>query len=108
MLGKFSACAYSVYQAFSPPGRPGNKATVKWSSQFSLQHGLVASVGIVLGKAECCRPSLGTVKDRERVLHASLRQSTWKALSRCHNSSHTVNSIITSYCLARFIQKWTG
>ena len=27
MLGKFSACAYSVYQAFSPRGRPGNEAT---------------------------------------------------------------------------------
>ena len=25
-----------------------------WCSQFSLQHGLAASVGIVLGKAECC------------------------------------------------------
>ena len=25
-----------------------------WRSQFSLQHGLAASVGIVLGKAECC------------------------------------------------------
>ena len=25
-----------------------------WSSQFSLQHGVAALVGIVLGKAECC------------------------------------------------------
>ena len=25
-----------------------------WCCQFSLQHGLAASVGSVLGKAECC------------------------------------------------------
>ena len=45
------------------------------------------------------------VKDRERVLHASLRQSAWRAFSRCHHTSHTVISIITSYSLALFIQK---
>ena len=28
--------------------------TDSWCCQFSLQHGLAASVGIVLGKAECC------------------------------------------------------
>ena len=30
-----------------------------WCFQFSLQHGLAASVGIVLSKAECCWQSLG-------------------------------------------------
>ena len=29
--------------------------------QFSLQHGLAASVGLVVGKTECCRQSLGTL-----------------------------------------------
>ena len=46
------------------------------------------------------------MKDHDRVLHASLRKSTWRAFSRCHYSSHTVISIIPSYCLAPFIQKY--
>ena len=33
------------------------RIAVKWCSQFWLQHGLAASVSIVLGKAECCRQS---------------------------------------------------
>ena len=46
--------------AYAEIGHASREA-VKWWSQFSLQHGLAASVGIVLGKAECCRQSLGTL-----------------------------------------------
>ena len=34
---------------------------LSWCCQFSLQHGLAASVGIALGKVERCLQSLGTL-----------------------------------------------
>ena len=41
-------------------GHASRVAVNPWCCQFSLQHGLAASVGIVLNKAECCLQSLGT------------------------------------------------
>ena len=61
------------------------------SSNLKLKHSL-------------CR----TVKDREGVLRASLRQSTWRASSRSHYSSHTSHSMITSYSLALLYKNTTG
>ena len=71
---------------------PLSSCSLRWTAMCMCM--LSSSGGVYMG-----------VKDRERVLRASLRQSQWRALSRYHNQYTPVISITHIKSSSGFIQE---
>ena len=72
-----------------------HKAINRWCSQFSVKHGLAASVGIILGKAECCYVVDNSLVPSGGLCVSSEEVDRWSVGEMSLNNRHTDPSTVS-------------